>query len=298
MSEINIIKKINEIAKKKKESKLENYSYHKDTSRISASMIKLADSSSLAHVYKRHFSGEEVAETEALSFGRMFHASILEQEVFDDQFVVIPSGIDKRTKAGKELFLETEETGKTPIREKDFKNSQGMVKTLLKELQKNGIDIHKGEFEKPFLIDGSRCKPDVIIVDDDAKRNKKIKKIQIIDLKTCADASPFKFESDAYRLGYHIQAAWYISIIKTFYPHYEIEFIFACVEKKAPFVAQIYKASKQFIKAGDSVCHEQSINIRQAMIADIWPGYFDGIGALELPEWAAYDQLYFNNEGE
>lgn len=271
---------------------MENYNYHKDTSRISASMIKLAESSSLAHVHHRYFSGEEVEETEALSFGRMFHASILEQEVFDDQFVVIPAGIDRRTKAGKELWADIQASGKTAIREKDFEVAQAMSSKLLKELEKNGIDIRKGEFEKPFLIDGARCKTDIIIVDDDAK------KIQIVDPKTCADASPFKFERDAYWLGYHIQAAWYISIIKTFYPDYEIEFIFACVEKKAPFVAQVYKASKQFIKAGESVCYEQSINIRQAMTEDIWPGYFDGMGVLELPEWAVCEQLEFNNEGE
>lgn len=254
-------------------------------------MIKLADQKTLAHVYHEYFSGEQKEETIAMRFGSMFHAAILEQSQFDDRYVIVPKEIKFNTKEGKQLKADIESSGKTVIKETEFEDAKAMAHQLLSSLKQCDIDIYQGTWEEPLLTDDARCKPDVLIKSSDT--------IQIIDLKTCADASPVGFERAAYRLGYHIQAAWYSKVAAQLYPRHKIEFIFACGEKKAPFVSQCYKATEELIHAGNLVCYEMAGCINEAIKKNEWPGYFYGMGLLGLPDWALGEQLDFNdNDGE
>jgi len=268
-------------------------------------MIKLCNEKTLAHVYHEYFSGEQKEETIAMRFGSMFHAAILEQSVFDDRYVIVPEAIKFNTKEGKALKKDIEASGKTAIKETEFKDAKAMAKQLLSSLKECEIDIHQGVWEQPLLIEGARCKPDILIrkendftKDDLAACANENNLIQIIDLKSCADASPVGFQRAAYRLGYHIQASWYTRIAQILWPKHRIEFIFACVEKKAPYVAQCYKATEELIHAGNLVCYEMAGCINEAIKNNEWPGYFSGMGLLELPDWALGEQLDFNDNNE
>lgn len=266
------------------------YDYHNDTSRINAGMINMAESKTLAHVKHAFFDEGEKKETIALRFGSMFHAAILEQEEFDNRYKVVADSIKFNTKEGKTLKAEIEASGKTVIKEKDFKDAKAMADSLLKELKKNNIDINKGIWEQPVITDTRRCKPDVLIDNVDH--------LLCVDLKTCVDASPMGFERSAYRLGYHVIAAWYTKVLEQAFQK-PVVFVFACVEKSAPYVAQCYTASDLLIKAGEQICVEQEAAILNAIETDNWPAYFEGMGVIDLPEWAAGELINFDdNQGE
>lgn len=113
-------------------SDLSETDYHADTTRISASMIKTCWSKTPAHVYAQYFDPKrERAIKSSFTFGSMFHAAILEQSEFDNRFVIVPEGIDRRTKDGKTLWVDIEASGKQAIKATEWQAAQAMVEKLM-----------------------------------------------------------------------------------------------------------------------------------------------------------------------
>src|SRR5688572_5191051 len=70
---------------------------------ISNSMLKdIGEPNTPAHFHAKHIAKwTQQEDTPALGFGRAFHCATLEQELFDDLYVVKPEGLSLATKDGK-----------------------------------------------------------------------------------------------------------------------------------------------------------------------------------------------------
>ena len=104
----------------------------------------------------------------------------------------------------------------------------------------------------------------------------------LLDLKTCADASPGRFAPTAVRMGYLAQMAWYADGLAMNGVRADEVYIIA-VESKPPHVVQVYEitpASLDFGRAQYSAWFERLL---QCEAADEWPGYVQSIVPLEPP---------------
>lgn len=176
---------------------------------------------------------EPSVETQPLRDGKMFHWSLLEAEKFEAiEIVDVQSrntnkfgiAVAEAIQAGRSKDLYT-------IKEKN------MALNLKEELLKNqeaSECLKNAEFEVPAIemIEGLafRGKADIL------KGNK------IIDLKTTADISKFKWSARSY--GYDLQAYLYLQL----FPDAK-SFEFVVIDKKT-FEIGIYTCSEEFLESG------------------------------------------------
>lgn len=108
----------------------------------------------------------------------------------------------------------------------------------------------------------------------------------LVDLKTCADASPEAFGRQVANLEYHVQAAWYVDGYKAA-TGVELPYVIVAVEAKAPFIVQVYRVPVDLLQLGRERYRGLLRRLHQCRQESSWPGYSDGVLDLCLPKWAA-----------
>ena len=226
----------------------------------------------------KYFLENQKEDTAAYRFGRAVHAAILTPAAYKRNFVVIPEGIDRRTKAGKEeyqAFIDAS-AGKEILTAEDALT----IKAIASAFKKNR--------EAAALLKGTRRERPIFWTDDNGIKCKcrvdAIKDGIMIDLKTAADASTEIFSREALRYGYDVQAAHYIDGYQHTKSAIRPEWYFIVIEKSEPYAVNILRADIGFIDHG--------IVIRQQLMEELiicqeqnnFPGY--GTNDLYLPGWA------------
>ena len=217
-------------------------------------------------------------DTAAYKFGRAVHAAILTPAAYKRDFVIVPEGIDRRTKAGKEeyqAFIDSA-AGKEILSAEDAETIRAIVAAFKKN--RDAVSLLKGtKREKPlFWTDdnGIRCKCRI-----DA-----YKAGTVIDLKTAADAATDTFSREALRYGYDVQAAHYLDA----YQHKESairpEWYFIVIEKAEPYAINILRADIGFLDYGYIRRQELIEKLKVCQDQQQYPGY--GMNELCLPAWA------------
>lgn len=214
--------------------------------------------------------------TPALIFGAATHKYILETERFFDEYAVAPSDIDRRTKAGKEMwemFCNMNEN-KTIISQSDLDIMQGMHMAINNCLMAQTLLWGKGETETSFFWKdadtGEQCKVKL----DRLIRLKK--RYVVVDYKTAASAKTDVFVHDMVKYGYTLQAAMYTeAVMKCKRLKYRPDFVFVVQEKKEPYsVNVIYVAADSSVMVyGQDQFREMIGTLHQCKEMDTWPGY-------------------------
>lgn len=226
----------------------------------------------------KYYLDNPTEDTQSFRFGRAVHAAILTPTAYKRDFAIMPDGLDKRTKTGRELysgFIKT--AGERDII--TFKESME-VKAISKAVRKctAAAAILKGtRREKPlFWTDnnGILCKCRI-----DAYRPG-----LIIDLKTASDASTEAFTREAIRYGYHVQAAHYIDGYQHTQSGEPPEWYFVVVEKEPPYAVNILKADQSFIDYGIKIRNRLIKQLMQCQENNSFPGYGENI--IAAPIWA------------
>jgi len=214
--------------------------YFADNMYVTNSMLKKLNNGSTKEL--EHYLNTEHKETESLLVGSAFHCYLLEPEEFDKRYVYAPK-IDKRTKAGKELYAEFLETigNRKPVPahyefafECMYNNimSNEKSKMLLNDADKREA-IHFWE----DVETGLKCKGKV-----DAES-----KDYLVDIKTTSKGADFKsFHKFLNDYNLTQQASFYCNGTK------KKNFYFIMVELKAPFGVGIYKMSDKAIEHGNN----------------------------------------------
>lgn len=275
-----------------------NEQYHADTSAISSSGLKLLRHSP-KHFWAQYLDPdrEQKKSTDAMEFGTLVHAMVLEPETVESEFATMPNGIDKRTKAGKAFWdeLSKKNEGKTVVAQNDFELAQKVAKSVLEHpvssliYRKFGIPEFTLQWKEEVQINENES----VFVDCKARLDWAIAPQHdfqnglVLDLKTTKDASESDFTKSAYNLGYHIQAAWYS---RAMFMAYGVEnttpFIFIAAEKESPFGVMAYKASQDFMTAGWAECKRLLKVYAKCLTENKWPCYPTTIQEINLPKWA------------
>ena len=171
--------------------------------------------------------GDPGKNSPAMEMGKLIHWMVLEpQKVNDIKFIDASSRATKIYKEAKqthgEVFLKKDRSAAERITDAVLRNDQAVKLLNKSEVEVPVIDILEG---LPF-----RGKADIIQGDT------------IIDLKTTADLSSFKYSADKY--GYDLQAYMYLRLFK------KQNFKFLVVDKASTDIG-IYGVSDDFIARGE-----------------------------------------------
>ncbi len=264
---------------------IDNDSYHADVSALSSSMLK-ALAKSPAHFYDLYLSGEEKpAPSQAMIRGSTIHTIILEPSYFDDRYIVIPEGLDRRSKEGKALWQELLNSGKQPMTKQDLQQAMAIAKSVLSHPISREIFQLNGMAEQSIYWQDSKhgvmckAKPDYMIAPCEQYPNG-----LIVDLKTTKDAASNAFCWNAKKLGYHISAAHYCAGFEAEFGTMP-DFLFLAVESSRPYLSRYFQAAEDgFISDGFELRDTLIETYIECQNTGEWYGYSEEIETLYLPE--------------
>jgi hypothetical protein len=215
--------------------------------------------------------------------GTALHTHVLELESWDERYITAPDGVDRRTKAGKELWaaFEAEAEGRTVISRTDLEQVQAMSRAVYRHPAAALLLGMEGIAESTHLWTDEatglecKCRPDWLTSDGSI----------VVDVKTTEDASPAGFRKSISSWRYHVQAAWYLHGLEQASGIRPEQFIFICVEKKAPHAVAVYAADAEMIEAGGRQALEDLMTLAECKQANRWPSYSERIETISLPGW-------------
>lgn len=232
--------------------------------------------------------------TPAMKLGTAIHTAVLEPDTYKDRYVVLPDGIDRRTKDGKDFYAKLEmealAKGAEIIAASDHAKVMKVYAScknhpLTRKIFETGeaeVSVYWTDEETGVLC---KCRPDWLLGGENPA---------ILDLKSTINASPEPFMKSAYNFRYHVAAAWYLDGVEQAMGVKPDVFMFLAVEKDAPFAAAYYYADEDMLAAGRAEYRRALRTYADCLSSDKWPGYEQKLLPLNMPRWAQIEML----EGE
>jgi len=268
-----------------------NDNYHLDYSRVSNSMLNVLASEPID--FRDYFVTQTRKPPEAsehMGIGSATHCLSLEPDEFGNQFIVVPKGIDGRTKEGKAFMLSATEDAKTNrktiIKQDSVELAMRCVDALHCHsdvsliLRSHGVVEERIDFQ--FCGVDMRSKLDKILISDGI----------ILDIKTTKDVKPDSFKFSCRDFGYDRQAALYCEAASQEYQK-SFRFLFAAVSTKPPHSVAVYELSELDQANGLRKAEQLLEEYKSRKAADDWlPIYSRGINVLELPRFGGESYLF------
>jgi exodeoxyribonuclease VIII len=262
---------------------MENADYHRHSAVSKSHLDQIAKSP--LHYWARYLDPNRVTPepTPAMAIGSAVHTHVLELDQWDARYVTAPEGINRRTNAGKAEWetFETAATGRTVLSRTDAELVMRMGHSVFRHPAAAMLLAMPGKAETTHMwIDEAtglqcKCRPDWLTDDGSL----------IVDLKTTEDASPSGFRKSIANFRYFVQASWYLDGVERSTGKRPEQFIFLCVEKKAPYACAVYAADAEMIEAGAAAAARDLEVLATCRQANAWPGYSDQIEPISLPPW-------------
>ncbi len=272
-----------------------NEDYHAAPGVSKSGLDKLARSP--AHY--RAYLEEPRKETPALRFGRLIHAAILEPDAL--MMATVPADAPSRPtsrqinakkqspdtvtaikwwrefdEANAGCVIVSASEGEQIKRIKDSIYRHAMARELLESPGQSEVSAWFYDQDR----DGAtgelcRCRPDRLMENGD-----------ILDLKSCDDASPAGFGKSSAKYRYAVQGAFYLDGMSAVLGHTNKNFGFIAFEKEPPYAVAVYVLRHQDVERGREEYRRNLATLAQCKINRQWPGYSDKIQYLSIPEWA------------
>ncbi len=222
--------------------------------------------------------------TKAMDLGSAFHTLVLEPEKWGDIYSVMPEkkllrdvGREEYDRNEDEIEATKQNLAKRIILSlKDYNLLIEMNNALLDHAQ--ALDLIRGAtYESSFFWEDEhsglmvKARPDILHSN------------MIVDLKTCADASPRAFQYAMMDGGYHIQGAMVREGVRQLTGVDIPTVINICIEKKYPYAIGIYIIDEQALEYG----YKQFKDTLLALKQDIGHNTFESypIQTINLPAW-------------
>lgn len=256
---------------------ISNSDYHAHEA-ISSSDVKLVFKSTLAH-----WKAKVYKSSPTFDLGTAVHAMVLESHLD-----LVERGPEaRRGKEWSTAYEDAQAEGKTLLTDGDYDIAREMADSLLfhpvGQRMSNGSTINEGSF---FAVDPTtqlalKTRPDAFWQERGI----------IYDIKTCQDASPYGFGKDVQTYAYAIQAAFYMHVLRC--AGYQADqFVFACVEKAAPYAVATHVLSPEYLEWGELKMHETLAKIANAQQSGCFEtGWSSDVNVLELPRWLRADTI-------
>ncbi len=224
-------------------------------------------------------------QSESLLLGSVFHKLVLDNETFDDEYIVEPSGIDRRTKEGRDQYASwlASVGDRTVVSGKMYEKAAEMSLALSKN--KMAMALLNGERECAYFwydeMTGIDCKCRL-----DCLRELNGKPL-IVDLKTASTCATDKWIRDSIKFGYPLQIGMYSDGVAANYGVYP-DFVFIVIEKEFPYSINIFKSTAEYTNYGQDEFRSLIGLYKHCMDTNNWFGYLgesEQIQDLVLPSW-------------
>lgn len=222
-----------------------------------------------------------MVSTAAMKFGSLVHCLVLEPNEFEAKYAVAPVGIDRRTKAGKELWatFTNESEGLEVVKAEDFEEAQKVDASVRAHPAASKL-LQEGDAEvSMFWTDpdtGYPCKSRVDFING---------MNYLVDLKTTQDASEAEFGRSIGKFGYHRQNAMYMDGYEAVTGERAKGFVFIAVETKPPYAVGVYLLDEDSEDKGRSEYGWLLGEFVACKKSGVWPGYSDAVSTVKLPAW-------------
>lgn len=300
-------------------NELSNDDYHADTKHINGSGLwNIYDRCPAAWRYK----DEEDEQSKALIFGTGSHTALLEPELFDDEYVRMPTkedfgddllvtvsdmnswakergikGLSGKTKAEViKIIQATGENVKIYDVERMIAEINAKGKTLLEggdydAIQQMRAVIHANSYYSSLLA-GAHAEVSIL-----GELNGEPSKVRfdcltkggdIIDYKTTVSAKPDEFFRHAARLGYFMKMAMQHDMFVEAYGHAPRSVNLLVQEKKAPFIPALIRLTDEQLRIGRIQLKGAMEIYKACKKFNSWPGYApenNPVIEMETPEW-------------
>ena len=171
--------------------------------------------------------------------------------------------------------------GKTPMPAADYRNMLAMLRAVSNHHTAGGL-IRGAYAEKSFYVTDPngvlrKCRLDLLTACGNV----------IGDIKTTEDVSKEGFGKTIAQRRYHVQAAWYLDILKMLYgDEAPTQFAFIACQKRRPFDVAVHFATEEQIALGRMLYQEDLARLAECQRTGIWHGVDGGkVIAAELPYW-------------
>lgn len=220
--------------------------------------------------------------TPAMEMGTALHCLTLDgQEAFDRQYVKKPDGINLSTKEGKEwkASLGRKKALSEGGKDDPWGSVIGMANSLSKLAYFDPTQpdyIKHNEVSIYWEWEGVPCKARLDRVDLEAGI--------VLDLKTTDSVDPDLFTKKVVGLGYDFQAGFYAKAAEVAFGK-KFDFIFAAVERKAPYTVDLFQADEEMMAEGMAKCIAALRLFKTCNETGEWPGRPATIRRLSYPSW-------------
>ena len=236
-----------------------------------------------------HFRHAGDERTAAKSLGTAAHAAILEPELF----AAMP--VYEGVRRGKDWdAFQAQHAGANILTAKEHAEAVAMAAAV--ELNPAVAKLLHAKGARELTItwdrDGRPCKGRVDLITQSGAA------AHIVDLKTARDIDPRVFGAQAYRLGYHVQAAWYHDAVaayvargKTEPRFHKVHYTIIAIESSPPYDCIPFRVPPEIIDVGRAEYEEHLARLAVCEQTGRWPGRVDGDAELELPAWAMAEDI-------
>ena len=218
--------------------------------------------------------------TAAMRLGTLTHTAILEPDDVRRRYVVRPSDINPRTKAGQEW--ESAQVGLEVITADEWLMVDAQRAAVQQSEDLRAL-LSSGNAElSAFATDKAtglrvKCRPDWLHFTGPNR-------VRVLDLKTTTDITLDSVERSVATFGYHRQQAHYTRVLEAIGLTVE-DFVFGFVTKTYPFFALPYRLDDETVAQGHEEVGELLSLYSACLRNNHWP-LASGIQTAGLPRWA------------
>lgn len=262
--------------------------YHADTMTpqpsLSSSIARILLKQSPLHAMLQHprlnphKADQAEEEDDKINFGSISHSILLEG---DSTKVVWCEWDNWRTNASKEMRLMTRAAGKTPVLVKHKKKVEAMVTRAQEYLARSElkIRIQDGRVEQSVIWEERdnvwcRARLDWVSKSGDI----------ILDYKSSTSAEPDHFIRQIARMGYEVQAEFYIRGLEAV-AQCQPQFVFLCQETTSPYACSLVSLSESYRQLGRARVARAMKLWGECMQSQKWPAYSHRIAYAEPKPW-------------
>jgi len=252
--------------------------------------------------YKAGLIEKEITPQRAKNyrFGRAEHTILLEPHKYASEFCILPPDLANRNKnsnaykEGLAEFMRSEAEGREilTVEEeeilfamRDAVWSHPVAEQLLTGKNKRR---ESSVWTRRNIAGGNlltKCRPDLWLPG------------LPIDVKTTQDANPKEYGRMIHNFGYHIQAAWYLDVLKPHDADVGEMFGHIAVEKEAPFGVSVIRIAPEAVALGRAIIENALPRVVACEAADKWPCYSQEIQIVDVPPYA-YTKAEFDHEAD
>jgi len=250
---------------------------------INATLLKMAHYSSLEHC-KAYLDGKSKPATDEMTFGKAFHARLegLTEYVIQPAKYISEDG-EKPWNWNAKVCKQWREAqgGKEIMTAAEVAAMDAMVAKI--RSKRELAPLLDGDREISIFAekDGLPIKARLDLLPSDPKG-------PVIDWKSCASAQPEKFVKSAYNLGYHIQCAWILDVLRAAKIPRDSVWLVG-IEQAAPNAMYVPKFSDRMftlLRVGRKQARVAFQKLKTAFETGEWPDYGSSDAEDNAPPWA------------